>query len=105
MRISWSIVMRHFTITAELTLILAKARSDLPARAILGEVLRIRPKAWPNLLIIEMGDALLFRNGEMVTATVEVYRTQLEIRPNLGEFMTHGGRGRDIAAARGMRTL
>jgi hypothetical protein len=45
-----------------MTLILAQARPDLSADSILSEVLRIRSRAWPNLPIIELGDALLGRN-------------------------------------------
>jgi predicted protein tyrosine phosphatase len=87
--------------TAAMTLILAQARPGASARDILGEVLRIRPKAWPNLRIIEMGDAMLARNGEVVAAAAEVYRRQLETYPHLAELMTQGGRGREVAAGRG----
>jgi predicted protein tyrosine phosphatase len=87
--------------TAAMTLILAQARPDLPARDILREVLRVRPKAWPNLRIIEMGDAMLARNGEVVAAAAEIYQRQLETYPHLAELMTQGGRGREVAAARG----
>jgi predicted protein tyrosine phosphatase len=51
-----------------MTLILAQARPDLSAASIVSEVLRIRGKAWPNLDIIELGDALLGRNGENISA-------------------------------------
>jgi predicted protein tyrosine phosphatase len=85
--------------TASMALILAQELPNLSARQILQQVLRIRPKAWPNLRIIELGDALLARNGEMITAAIEVYRLQLETRPHLAEFMILGGRGREVAAA------
>ncbi len=91
--------------TAAMTLILAEALPDRPARAILDEVLRIRPKAWPNLRVIEIGDAMLARDGAIVAGAIEVYRMQLEIRPHLAEAMIQGGRGREIDAARGSRTL
>jgi predicted protein tyrosine phosphatase len=87
--------------TAAMALILAQALPTIPAGAILGEVLRIRPKAWPNLRLIEMGDALLARRGEMVVAAREIYRHQLALRPHLAEFMEGGGRGREVAAALG----
>ena len=86
--------------TAAMTLILAQARPGLPARNIVAEVLRIRPKAWPNLRMIEMGDAMLARNGEVVEAAAGAYRRQLERYPHLAEQMTQGGRGREVAAAR-----
>jgi predicted protein tyrosine phosphatase len=87
--------------TASMALILAQALPDLPASRILKEILQIRPKAWPNLRIIEMGDVMLDRSGEMIAAAREIYRQQLEIRPQLAEFMEQGGRGREVAAAWG----
>ena len=86
--------------TAAMTLILAQALPNLPGHDLMQEVLRIRPKAWPNLRMIETGDALLGRKGEIIAAAFNVYRMQLEIRPHLAEFMTLGGRGREVTAAR-----
>jgi predicted protein tyrosine phosphatase len=85
--------------TASMALILAQTLPTVSAREIMREIVRIRPKAWPNLRIIEIGDAMLDRNGEIVTAAIEVYRMQLEIRPHLAAFMTLGGRGREVTAA------
>jgi predicted protein tyrosine phosphatase len=86
--------------TAAMALILVQALPERPGRDIMQEVLRVRPKAWPNLRIIEMGDRLLGRDGEIIAAAISVYRMQLEIRPHLEEFMTLGGRGREVSAAR-----
>jgi predicted protein tyrosine phosphatase len=85
--------------TASVALILAQALPDISAKRILGEVLRIRPQAWPNLRIIEMGDAQLDRRGELIVATGGLYRTQLNRQPHLAEQMRSGGRDREIAAA------
>jgi predicted protein tyrosine phosphatase len=82
--------------TAAMTLILAQARPDLSADSILSEVLRIRSKAWPNLRIIELGDALLGRNGEIVSAVPSLYREQLRIRPQLAFLFRENGRGREV---------
>lgn len=89
--------------TASMALILAQALPGLPAARILGEVLRIRPRAWPNLRLLELGDAMLGRGGEMVAAACEVYRRQLAARPELAEHMAQGGRQREVAAANGWR--
>lgn len=89
--------------TASMALIIAQALPGLPAGRILGEILRIRPQAWPNLRLIELGDALLGRGGEMVAAAGEIYRRQLALRPGLAERMEQGGRGREVAAANGVR--
>ena len=85
--------------SASMALILAQALPDRPAGEILREVVRIRPQAWPNLRIVEIGDAMLARNGELIAAAREVYRLQLEARPQLAELMKQGGRGREVAAA------
>jgi predicted protein tyrosine phosphatase len=85
--------------TAAMALTLAQERPTLSAREIMREIVRMRPKAWPNLRVIEIGDAMLGRNGEIVAAAAMVYRLQLESRPQLAEFMTLGRRSREVAAA------
>jgi predicted protein tyrosine phosphatase len=85
--------------TASAALILAQALPDTPADHIFEEVLRIRPQAWPNLRMVELGDAALNRRGELVTAAAGIYRTQLDRRQYLVEQMRSGGRGREIEAA------
>jgi predicted protein tyrosine phosphatase len=86
--------------TASMSLILAQALPDRPGAAILGEVLRIRPQTWPNLRILEFGDRLLSRNGELARAAFDVYRHQLERRPHLAESMIQAGRWREVEAGR-----
>jgi predicted protein tyrosine phosphatase len=85
--------------TASMALILAQAMPDMPAEAILATVHGIREKAWPNLRIIELGDALLGRDGTLVQAAFRLYRLQIERRPHLADYMDEGGRGREIRAA------
>jgi predicted protein tyrosine phosphatase len=85
--------------TASMALILAQARPDLPADRIFAEILRIRPQAWPNLRILEMGDAELGRKGELAAAAAEIYRMQIGRQPHLAEEMRSSGRGREVAAA------
>ncbi|WP_428390746.1 tyrosine phosphatase family protein [Lichenicoccus sp.] len=87
--------------TASMLLILAQARPDLGAEAVAAEILRIRAKAWPNLRIVELGDAALGRGGTLASAVIGLYREQLARRPELGEFMTEAGRAREVALAGG----
>jgi predicted protein tyrosine phosphatase len=87
--------------TASMALILAQTLPDVPASRIFEEVLRIRPQAWPNLRMLELGDAQLKRRGEVVAAAAGVYRTQLDGRQYLAEQMRFNGRGREIEAASG----
>lgn len=85
--------------SASMTLILAQGLPEVPAPEILEEVLRIREKAWPNLRMLEMGDAMLGRGGTLVAAAHDVYRRQVERRPFLWDFMSNAGRHRELAAA------
>jgi predicted protein tyrosine phosphatase len=85
--------------TASMALILAQALPDVSADRILQEVLHSRPQAWPNLRMLELGDAVLGRRGELVAAVAGIYRTQLDRRQYLAEEMRSGGRGREIETA------
>jgi predicted protein tyrosine phosphatase len=85
--------------TAAATLIVAQTRPDRPAERALFEVVRQRPHAWPNLRILELGDALLGRRGEIVNAARAHYRRALEREPWLIGQMIEGGRGREVAEA------
>ena len=87
--------------TASAALILAQARPDRPAREALEAVSQIRPRAWPNLRILEFGDELLGRNGEIVAAVAAIYRRVLDREPALQEAMIDGGRAREVRAALG----
>ena len=85
--------------TAAATLIVAQVRPDRPAEEALQTVVRRRPRAWPNLRILELGDALLDRRGEIVGAARAHYRRRLEREPWMIEQMIDGGRGREVAEA------
>ena len=87
--------------TAAMTLILAQARPDRPAAEALAEVRRIRSQLWPNLRLIELGDQLLGRGGELVAAAIARYRHVIELRPEMAQSMTEMGRGREVRAATG----
>ncbi len=86
--------------TAAMTLILAQARPDRPAAEALAEVVRIRRVAWPNLRMIELGDAMLGRNGELIEAVAERYRYVIERRPAVVDEMKYLGRSREVMQAR-----
>ncbi len=82
--------------TASAALMMAQAHPGHSARGIFGEIVRIRPQAWPNLRIVELGDALLGRRGELVEAVHEVYRARLAARPELKDLFIASGRGREV---------
>jgi predicted protein tyrosine phosphatase len=85
--------------TAAAVLILMQANPEWPASAALDAVAAIRPRAWPNLLILELGDALLGRNGEIVAAAGVIYRRILARVPEFGDQMIEAGRDRELSAA------
>jgi predicted protein tyrosine phosphatase len=85
--------------TAAAALILAQARPDRAAREALEAAAQLRPRAWPNLRILEFGDALLGRNGELVAAVAAIYRRFLEREPTFEEAMIDAGRSREVIAA------
>lgn len=89
--------------SASMTLLLAQAQPDLAASEILGQVLHIRDKAWPNLRILGFGEEQLGRKGEFTTAVADVYRLQLEKRPQIKDFFVDGGRAREVELALGGR--
>jgi predicted protein tyrosine phosphatase len=86
--------------TASAALLLAQAWPYRPASAALEVVSDIRPGAWPNLRILEFGDALLGRRGEIVAAVPAIYRRVLERDPCFEEALLKAGRFREIMTAR-----
>ncbi len=82
-----------------MALILAQARPEVPAERLLQAILGIREKAWPNLRLLELGDAMLGRGGSLPAAAAAIYCHQLRIRPHLAEVMRRAGRGREVDAA------
>ncbi len=71
---------------------------DLAEDALMERLHAIREKAWPNLRILEMGDAMLGRGGTLPAAAAPLYRHQLQLRPHLADVMRNAGRGREVDA-------
>lgn len=84
---------------AALGLILAQAMPDHSGVDIFAGILRLRPQVWPNLRIVEMGDSMLQRDGDLVAGARDVYRLQIERRPEIVREMREGGRAREVALA------
>jgi predicted protein tyrosine phosphatase len=85
--------------TATMALLLGQSQPRLSADAIMQHILAMREKAWPNLRILEYGEAMLGRGDEFTRAAGAIYRIQLERRPEIREFFVNVGRGREIEAA------
>jgi predicted protein tyrosine phosphatase len=82
--------------TAAAVLLLAAAAPDRPPDEIMAEIAAIRPKAWPNLRMIEMGDTLLGRDGDIVRAVRARHRQMAAALPHVAEFMRASGRAREL---------
>jgi predicted protein tyrosine phosphatase len=89
--------------TAAAALLMAQADPTRPAAAIITEIARLRPHAWPNLLLLEFGETALGRPGEIVPAVVAQYRRVLAANPQFGAFIRESGRGREVALAEDQR--
>ncbi len=82
--------------SASLALLVAQAAPERPAETIFADILAIRPQIWPNLRIIEIGDAMLQRNGTLLQAVAGIYRHQITKDPLLAKEFRAGGRGREV---------
>jgi len=82
--------------TAAATLLLAEANPDRSAAEVMREVARIRSKAWPNLRMIEIGDAMLGRNGELVRVVRNRHHELARALPHVADLMRNSGRGREL---------
>jgi predicted protein tyrosine phosphatase len=85
--------------SASMALLIAQAAPDRSGEEVFNEVLAIRPQIWPNLRIVEIGDRLLGRGGELVRAVQTIYRRQAKVRPDFLIEMRAYGRGREAALA------
>ena len=82
--------------SAAMFLMLAQARPDVSAPKLMTELVRIRPRAWPNLLMIKYGDALLRRDGTLVAAAKAHYLERMRSNPQFGEFFRQVGREEEV---------
>jgi predicted protein tyrosine phosphatase len=85
--------------TAAAALLLAQADPARSGTEIFTEIGRLRPRAWPNLLLLEFGEAALGRTGELVPAVSVQYRRVLDADPNFGDFLKQAGRAREVEMA------
>jgi predicted protein tyrosine phosphatase len=85
--------------TASAALLLAQADPARPAAEIFAEIGRLRPRAWPSLLLLELGEAALGRVGEIAPAVAARYRQVLAVEPQFADYLRENGRGREVDLA------
>ena len=90
---------RDFATVSDVDLLLAQAEPARSADDIFAEIGRLRPRAWPNLLMLEYGEAALGRPGEFVPAVGLQYRRVLAVEPQFAEFLRESVRVREVELA------
>jgi predicted protein tyrosine phosphatase len=81
--------------TAAALLLLAEATPDRPAKDMMAEIANVRSKAWPNLLMIEIGDRMLGLGGDLVQAVRDRHRQMARALPQ-ADYMHETARGREL---------
>ena len=82
--------------TAAAVLLLAEARPQSSPAAIMAEIAKVRDKAWPNLRMVEIGDAMLGLNGGLVQAVRDHHHQLARARPDVADYMRDNGREREL---------
>jgi predicted protein tyrosine phosphatase len=76
--------------------ILAAQRRPGAEVEVFAELRAIRPRAWPNSLMIALADDLLGAQGRLNRELREHYKRQLRRYPDIGRMMIGLGREREI---------
>ncbi|HML11536.1 MAG TPA: protein-tyrosine-phosphatase, partial [Stellaceae bacterium] len=85
--------------TAAAVLLLAQADPSRLAPEIFEEIARLRPRAWPNLALLELGEEALGRPGEFTGAVGAQYRRVIAAEPSFAAYLRENGRGREVEIA------
>ncbi len=82
-----------------MTMLMAQSNPEEREERIFSQLLKLRPQAWPNSLMVEFADKQLGRRGRLITALGGLYAEQLAKRPETEHFMRTHGRRREIDMA------
>jgi predicted protein tyrosine phosphatase len=85
--------------TAAMAMLMAQLHPDHNEDEIFDRLLELRPKAWPNSLMIGFADQQLSMEGRLTRAVAKLYRRQLSAFPNIGLYMRENGRAREVEMA------
>jgi predicted protein tyrosine phosphatase len=85
--------------TAAMTALLTQADPEETEERIFERLVAIRPKAWPNSLMIGFADNLLGRGGRLTAALRRHYGRRLLLRPELADVMAGLNRAREVDMA------
>jgi predicted protein tyrosine phosphatase len=85
--------------TAAAAALLLQAHPHMGEDEVLKHVQAIRPRAWPNSVMIGHADQLLGREGRLLAALGRLYRRQLAAHPQFAEPLRSGGRLAEVEMA------
>jgi predicted protein tyrosine phosphatase len=81
--------------TAAFAVLAAQRRPESEVE-VFAELRALRPRAWPNSLMIALADEILDARGRLVNELREHYKLQLRRYPDIGRMMIGLGREREI---------
>lgn len=73
--------------TAAMAMLIAQAHPEAAAADVFKRLIEIRPRAWPNSLMIGFADNVLGRDGRLVEALAGLYRAQIPRIPEVANYM------------------
>lgn len=85
--------------TAAAAALLLQALPETDEDALFDHIVALRPKAWPNSLMVAHADALLGRGGRLNAALGRLYRHQLLANPGFAEPLRANGRAGEVEMA------
>lgn len=85
--------------TAAMLSLMAQADPDAPEDLLFERLRAIRPRAWPNSVMIGYADHLLGRNGRLTAALGRHYGHQKRHQEYISNWMVELGRIREVAMA------
>jgi predicted protein tyrosine phosphatase len=67
-------------------------------REVFAELARVRPRSWPNALMLRLADTLLERDGSIIRELRRHQRRIADAHPEFAELLSRCGRAHEIAA-------
>jgi predicted protein tyrosine phosphatase len=86
--------------TAAMAMLIAQTHPEADEAAVFQRLIEIRPRAWPNSLMIEFADNVLGRGGRLIESLAGLYRAQIPRIPDIANYMREHGRASEYEMAR-----
>jgi hypothetical protein len=88
-----------------MAMLIAQANPELGEADVFRRIIEIRPRAWPNSLMVEFADNVLGRGGRLLEALAGLYRSQIPRIPEVANYMReHRRREYEMARLGGAST-